>query len=159
MRLKADAYPKTPGYEAGSKTSKQAAMATFPLAAPLRVRILDHLFFAGGVGLTCKELKHKLGAGHSSCSARLREAVLREEVVVRLMAWGDELVRDGGRVYVTQEHAVRRERDYAKTLLGNERDKRVRKKFLKDLLSRLPTIPEWWRHRVREAGKLLLEDK
>jgi len=69
-------YPATPGYVAGSETSKAAAAFVEPSAGTVRAWVLKEIRKAGQKGLSCEQLERRCKLRHQSASARIRELVL-----------------------------------------------------------------------------------
>lgn len=64
-------YPYSPGFAAGSDTSRTAARMAKPSASKLRAAILEHIKTHGPA--TCDQIEVALGILHQTASARIRE--------------------------------------------------------------------------------------
>lgn len=63
----------------GSATSEAAARSVD--AAKLRARVFDCVNDSGSVGRTCDEIEEHTGLTHQTASARVRELVLRGDII------------------------------------------------------------------------------
>ena len=70
-----------PAFAAGSATSRAAAESMERGAGQLREYVLDEIRRTGSTGSTCDELEERLALTHQTCSARVRELVLRGDVL------------------------------------------------------------------------------
>ena len=74
-------YNGQPPFVAGSTTSAAAAESIAPTAGAIRERVLDMVRGCGVFGATCDEVEKLLDLRHQTASARLRELVLRGQIV------------------------------------------------------------------------------
>jgi hypothetical protein len=70
-----------PPFVPSSETSRAAAESVKGSAAGFRAIVLGAIRGAGAVGYTCDELEAYLSLTHQTCSARVRELVLRGDVL------------------------------------------------------------------------------
>lgn len=75
-----DFYNGIPPHVRDSDTSYFAAISQLPKAATKRKQVVGLIGARGAVGATCDECEIVLGMPHTTCSARIREAVLDNEV-------------------------------------------------------------------------------
>jgi hypothetical protein len=73
-------YPVSPGYVAGSDTSKAAAQSIS--AGTVRAWVYDAIKKSGKRGMSCEELEKRLHLRHQSASARIRELFLFGKIKV-----------------------------------------------------------------------------
>jgi hypothetical protein len=92
-------YPATPGYVAGSQTSKEAAQSIS--AGTVRAWVYQAIKKAGKRGITCEECEKRLHLRHQSASARIRELFLFGNIEIVGTRENDSGVR--ARVYVAVE--------------------------------------------------------
>jgi hypothetical protein len=71
----ADRYRGLPPFEAGSATSRAAALALFPYRPTMQERVYDFILACGDWGATSDEAEIALHGLHQSVSARIRELV------------------------------------------------------------------------------------
>jgi hypothetical protein len=72
-------YPKDPGFEAGSDTSRWAAESMADGPADIQREYIDSLFDSGR-DFTCDEIEVATGWLHQSVSARIRELYLARRI-------------------------------------------------------------------------------
>lgn len=76
-----DFYDGVPPHVRGSDTSFAAAMQQLPKAATARAKVVKFIESRGDVGATCDECEIILRMPHTTCSARIREAVLDNQLM------------------------------------------------------------------------------
>ena len=84
-------------------TSRDAADSIQAVLGPLQQRVLRYVASCGANGTTCDQAEETLGMRHQTCSARIRELVLKD----RILNSGDRRKTRSGRnaiVYVLPEH-------------------------------------------------------
>lgn len=94
-------YPDTPGYQAHSETSKEAADKLN--AGTLRSEILDRIEIGGYFGRTADELSIQFDTPQSTIGARLRELELADQVIKTKMKRKTRYDRNAF-VYVHPDH-------------------------------------------------------
>jgi len=89
----------------GSETSQAAARSIQAVLNPLQAKVLRYIRSCGAHGSTCDQAEEALDMKHQTCSARIRELVLKEKI---LDADCKRPTRSGRKatVYVTPEHHV-----------------------------------------------------
>lgn len=73
-------YHGLPPFVADSDTSEDAALSVNASASSMRTRCLELIEQSGTSGMTCDELEVAMRMRHQTCSARLRELVLTEQI-------------------------------------------------------------------------------
>jgi hypothetical protein len=100
--LRPDPYGgKAPSVD--TDTSRDAAASIQAVLGPLQQRVLRHVANCGAAGTTCDAAEEALGMKHQTCSARIRELVLKD----RILDSGERRRTRSGRnaiVYVVPEH-------------------------------------------------------
>ena len=76
---KSPRYPDVPGHARDSDTSRAAAKSVEPTVNKIRALVLDciRLNWTMHGGATCEEVELATGLSHQTCSARIRELVLK----------------------------------------------------------------------------------
>ena len=101
-KLRPDPYGgKAPSVN--TDTSREAADSIQAVLGPLQARVLRHVIACGADGTTCDEAEEALAMKHQTCSARIRELVLKDRIVDS----GERRHTRSGRnavVYVLPEH-------------------------------------------------------
>ena len=72
-------YPESPGYVSGSDTSYAAAASVEDDASTMRARVLACIKENGPA--TCDEVEVLLDMAHQTCSARIRELCLKDQLI------------------------------------------------------------------------------